>query len=83
MPIYWKKSLSLDLECMTIVLGINFLQGSALIRQCNNLDSRRNLSCKKVPKLELHQIGKEGKINELGLDKSCQGFKRKTSNMEK
>lgn len=24
-----------------------------------------------------------GKIDELGLDKSCQGFKRKTGNMEK
>lgn len=53
-----KKYLSLDLECVTILLGINFLQVSALIRQCNNLDPRENLSCKKVPKLELDQTKK-------------------------
>lgn len=54
----WKEFLFLDRECVTILLGINFLQVSALIRQSNNLDPRENLSCKKVPKLELNQTGK-------------------------
>lgn len=46
-------------ESVTLFLGITFLQGSALIRQCNfGSASREKLSCEKVPKLELHKTGK-------------------------